>query len=263
MYYSNRFSKAKKIVLRVTKAVGVASVALLIFAQTAGRQSVDISTTVCFAFVAVALIGSLRLTVYYLSRRLRRRGINTKTLLIIGGGRRSENLIKTIKSESEVGCKVLGYLDSSPGYSRRDLTDDTEWLGNFEDLERIINESVVDEVAVALPIKSFYAEIKTAIAKLEEQGIPVHLLSEFFPYRHSRVRPQEFKGLPLISLHSAPDFSWRFELKRLIDIFVASFLLVVFAALFVLIAVLIQLDSRGGIFSARNEWATTSAAFTF
>jgi exopolysaccharide biosynthesis polyprenyl glycosylphosphotransferase len=261
LYYSNRLSNAKKIALRVAKAVGVASVALLIFAQTAGWKTVGIFTTVCFALIAVALIGSLRLTVYYLSRRLRRRGINTKTLLIIGGGRRSENLINAIRGESEVGYKVLGYLDSAPGYSRRDLADGTAWLGDFEDLERIVNENVVDEVAIALPIKSYYAEIKTAIAKLEEQGIPVHLLSDFFPYRLSRVQPQEFKGLPLLSLHSAPDFSWRVEFKRLIDIFAASGLLVFFAPLFVLIAVLIKLDSRGSVFFSQERMGYNKRRF--
>lgn len=247
LYFSNRLSTEKEISLRIVRAVGISSIALLIFAQLAGWKSVDITTIVCFGLISAILITALRLSVYHLSRRFRRRGINTKSLIVIGGGARGENLIKTITEEAALGYKVLGYLDSSPLYSRRKLAE-TKWLGCFDDLKRIINEEVVDEVAIALPIKSHYAEIKTAIAQLEEQGVVVHLLSDFFPYHLSRIQSHEFKGLPLLSLHSSPRFSWRVELKRLIDIVVAAFLLVLSAPLFVVIAVLIKLDSKGDLF---------------
>jgi exopolysaccharide biosynthesis polyprenyl glycosylphosphotransferase len=206
------------------------------------------------------LITASRLGVYYLSRRFRRRGINTKSLVIIGGGSRSENLIKTITNEAELGYKVLGYLDSSPSYSKRAIAE-TPWLGRFEDLTRIINEEVVDEVAIALPIKSHYAEIRTAIAQLEEQGVVVHLLSDFFPYQLSQIQSHEFKGLPMLSLHSSPRFSWRVELKRLIDIVIAAILLVFFAPLFVIIAALIKLDSRGKVFFCQERMGYNKRRF--
>ena len=247
LYLSNRLSTAREICLRIVRAVGASSIALLIFAQFAGWKTVDIFTVVCFAVVNVTLITALRLGVYYSSRRFRRRGINTQSLLIIGGGARSENLIKTISGESQLGYKVLGYLDSSPAFSHRKIAG-SPWLGQFEDLTRIINKEVVDEAAIALPIKSHYREIKSAIAQLEEQGVVVHLLSDFFPYQLSRVQSHEFKGLPLLSLHSSPRFSWRVELKRLLDIVLAAALLIILAPLFLLIAVLIKLETDGPCF---------------
>jgi exopolysaccharide biosynthesis polyprenyl glycosylphosphotransferase len=260
LYFSNRLSNEREICKRIIRAVGISSIALLIFAQFAGWKSVDIFTVVGFGSISIALIATLRLGVYYLSRRFRRRGINTKSLLIIGGGARSENLIETITSEPGLGYKVLGYLDSSPSYSGRKLVE-APCLGRFDDLKRIINEDVVDEVAIALPIKSHYAEIKTAIAQLEEQGVVVHLLSDFFPYHLSRIQPHEFKGLPLLSLHSSPRFSWRVELKRLIDIAAALTLLVLFAPLFVLIAVLIKLDSPGKVFFSQERMGYNKRRF--
>ncbi|MCY7348135.1 MAG: sugar transferase [Pyrinomonadaceae bacterium] len=244
LYLSNRLSTAKELCFRIVRAVAASSIALLIFAQFAGWKTVDIYTIVCFTVINVSLITSLRLGVYYSSRRFRQRGINTKSLLIIGGGARSENLIQTISGESELGYKVLGYLDSSPAFSRRKIAE-SPWLGRFEDLTRIINEEVVDEAAIALPIKSHYKEIKIAIAQLEEQGVVVHLLSDFFPYQLSRIQSHEFKGLPLLSLHSSPRFSWRVELKRLFDIVLSAGLLILLAPLFLLIAILIKLDSPG------------------
>jgi exopolysaccharide biosynthesis polyprenyl glycosylphosphotransferase len=260
LYFSNRLSAVKEICLRIFRAVGISSIALLIFAEIAGWRTVDITTVVCFGLISAMLITVLRLGVYYSSRRFRQRGINTKSLVVIGGGARSENLIKTIAEETELGYKVLGYLDSSPSYSQRKLAE-TPWLGSFDDLTRIINEEVVDEVAIALPIKSHYAEIKTAIAQLEEQGVVVHLLSDFFPYSLSRIQSHEFKGLPLLSLHSSPRFSWRVELKRLFDIVIAAILLILFTPLFVLVAVLIKLDSPGKIFFSQERMGYNKRRF--
>lgn len=260
LYFSNRLSTAKEICGRIARAVGLSSIALMIFAQIAGWKTVDIFTVFSFGSVSFGLISALRLNIYYLSRRFRQRGINTKSLVIIGGGHRSENLIKTITEESALGYKILGYVDSSPSFSRREIAE-TPWLGNFEDLRQIINEVVVDEVAIALPIKSYYAEIQTAISLLDEQGIPVHLLSDFFPYRLSRIRSHEFKGIPLLSMQSAPDFSWRLELKRLSDIFIAIVLLILSAPLFVLIAILIKIDSRGSVFFSQERMGYNKRRF--
>jgi exopolysaccharide biosynthesis polyprenyl glycosylphosphotransferase len=117
-----------------------------------------------------------------------------------------------------------------------------------EDLPRIIANDVIDEVFVALPIKSQYSQIERAINLLEEQGIMVHLLSDNFPHRLARSRTSEFEGTPLLSLHSAPPMTWRTEIKRLIDIVVASIMLVVLFPLLAFVALAIKLDSQGPVF---------------
>jgi hypothetical protein len=48
LYFSNRLSTEKEICLRIVRAVGISSIALLIFAQFAGWKTVDIFTVVCF-----------------------------------------------------------------------------------------------------------------------------------------------------------------------------------------------------------------------
>src|SRR6185295_8749412 len=106
----------------------------------------------------------------------------------------------------------------------------------------------IDEVFIALPIKSQYSQIESAITTLEEQGIMVHLASDLFPHKLARSRAWEFEGTPLISLHSAPPVTWKTEVKRLIDVGISAVLLVTLAPLLVLAAVLIKLDSHGSVF---------------
>ena len=112
----------------------------------------------------------------------------------------------------------------------------------MDDLPQIIAHDVIDEVFVALPIKSQYSQIEKAINLLEEQGIMVHLLSDNFPHRLARSRTSEFEGTPLLSLHSAPPMSWRTEIKRLMVMIVFLF------PFLALVALAIKFDSKGPVF---------------
>src|SRR6185295_17698496 len=111
----------------------------------------------------------------------------------------------------------------------------------------------IDEVFIALPIKSQYSQIASAITTLEEQGIMVHLASDLFPHKLARSRAWEFEGTPLISLHSAPPVTWKTEVKRLIDVGISAVLLVTLAPLLVLAAVIIKLDSQGSVFFVQER----------
>lgn len=260
LYYSNRLRNVNEVLKHIVKAVGSSSIALLIVAQLGDWQTVTLWTVLNFCLIGISFISGLRMCVYYISRTFRRRGINTKSLLVIGGGSRAEHLIRKITGKSELGYNVLGYLDSAPLYSGKSVAG-LPWLGKFEDLPKIINSDVIDEVAIALPIKSQYVQIKTAIAQLEEQGIMVHLLSDFFPHHLARIQPQNFQGMPLLSLQSTPAFCWRTEVKRLIDFLISAIILVIGAPLFALIAVLIKLDSRGPVFFVQERMGYNKRRF--
>ncbi len=260
MYYSSRLSNSNEVFKQVVRAVAVSSIILLSVAQIGGWQTLDLWTVFCFFCFGVSLVSTMRLGVYQLSRLFRRRGINKKTLLVIGGGNRAKKLIEKMTGKAELGYDVLGYLDSAPLFSRRRVAG-SPWLGEFEDLQRIINTEVIDEVAIALPIKSQYAQIKTSIAQLEEQGIVVHLLSDFFPHHLARVQQQEFQGMPLLSLQSTPLFCWRTEFKRLIDVFISLIFLSICLPLFVVIAVLIKFDSPGRVFFVQERMGYNKRRF--
>ena len=261
LYFSSRLSTPKEVLIRTGHAVAASSLALLIIAKIGDWNVITLWTTACFGLIALVLVGGMRLGVYRLSRRFRQRGINSKSLLVIGGGFRSEALMAKIRERGELGYRILGYLDSTPSYSRRTVAG-VPWLGKFDDLPTIIDREVVDEVAIALPIKSHYAEIKVAIDHLEEQGIAVHLLSDFFPHQLARIEPLNFHGMPLLSLHSAPRVCWRTEVKRIIDILGATLLFILTLPLLAVIAILIRIDSPGPIFFMQQRMGYNKRRFT-
>jgi exopolysaccharide biosynthesis polyprenyl glycosylphosphotransferase len=170
-----------------------------------------------------------------------------KSLLLVGGGARGRRFAAQLKRRQDLGYKLIGYVDTDLAFAGDELAG-APWLGQIADLPRIVANEVIDEVAIALPIKSHYTQIETAVALLEEQGITTHLLSDLFPQKLARSHPSDFNGLPIVTLDSTPRFSWRTEAKRIIDLAGATLLLLFTAPILLLAAIAIKLNSAGPVF---------------
>jgi exopolysaccharide biosynthesis polyprenyl glycosylphosphotransferase len=251
VYRSHRLSTFAEEIREIAGAVALASFTLLMFAQIGRWQTITLWTASCVGLIGFGLIATMRVLLRLNLRRLRQRGKNLKTLLIIGGGTRAQWFASQIRKRTDLGYRIVGYLDTDERFENG--VSDIPWLGELDTLPSIIANDVVDEVVIALPIKSQYSQIESAINLLEEQGIMVHLLSDPFPHQLATSRTSEFAGAPLLSLHSAPPITWRTEIKRLIDIVVASIFLVLVAPLLAITALIIKLDSKGPIFFVQER----------
>ena len=247
LYVSHRLSSMGEELKEITRAVLISSGALLVAAQLGNWPTINVVTVAEFSLLALTLIGFIRLGLRLNLRRLRKRGHNVKSLLLVGGGARGRRFAAQVRHRQDLGYKLLGYVDTDPAFAGDELAG-APWLGKIEDLPRIVANEIIDEVAIALPIKSHYTQIEKAVALLEEQGITTHLLSDLFPQKLARSHPTDFNGLPIVTLDSTPRFSWRTEAKRVFDLAGATFFLFVNAPIFLLAAIAIKLDSAGPVF---------------
>jgi exopolysaccharide biosynthesis polyprenyl glycosylphosphotransferase len=252
LYTSHRLASQAKEILEIARAATICSLALLVAASIGHWPTIGLRTIGGFALVSFVLIALVRLGLRYNLRRLRERGHNVKSLVIVGTGTRGRRFAAHIRRRHDLGYKIVGYVDSDSAYEDRAFEGVT-YLGAVEDLPRIIANEIIDEVAVALPIKSHYSQIERAVSLLEEQGITTHVLSDLFPQKLARAHSFDFDGVPIVTLGSVPPFSWRTEAKRIIDLTVAIILLVVSTPLFVLVAIAIKLDSPGPIFFVQER----------
>jgi len=260
LYVSHRLSPLRGELKEIARAVVIAAVALLVAANLGGWPTINALTVAIFAAVSFTLIVAMRVALRLNLRRLRARGHNVKTLLIVGAGERGRRFAAQLKQRQDLGYKLLGYVDSDPAFAHSEGAD-APWLGGIDALPRIVANEVIDEVAIALPIKSQYTQIETAVLLLEEQGITTHMLSDLFPQKLARSQPVDFDGVPIVSMHSAPLFSWRTEAKRIFDLVSATILLFVFAPLLVMAAIAIKLDSEGPVLFVQERTGLNKRRF--
>ncbi|MFN7931357.1 MAG: sugar transferase [Blastocatellia bacterium] len=256
LYLLTRLHLLAEEVREIALAVLWGAGALLVIAQLGRWVTITVWEAISFALLSFLLICSFRLIQQGILRWYRRRGHNSKTLLLIGGGPRGQHFLRDLMQRPDLGYRVLGYVDdveAMQGVLPR--------LGSMSDLAQIIATEVIDEVVIALPIKSQYEQINEAIVLLEEQGITTHLLSNFFQHHLAHSQPARLQGINFISLHSAPTFGWRTEAKRLFDLVAALALLLLCLPLFALVALVIKWEDGGPVFFIQERMGYNKRRF--
>jgi putative colanic acid biosynthesis UDP-glucose lipid carrier transferase len=125
--------------------------------------------------------------------------------------------------------------------------------GNLRTLSGLAESGIIDEVIFALPWHSPKA-LKNAIglfaASQVEIGLEPGTLPADFP-------PQEIcllGDVPMITVQRRPLAGWGGPIKRMEDLLIASTMLMLLAPLFILIAVLIKVDSRGPVLFRQQRY---------
>ena len=76
------------------------------------------------------------------------RGANIRLVLVLGAGPRGQAFAAKLEGHRELGLRVIGFLDDSDTF---DPPGRWPRLGALDDLEGVLHERVVDEVAICLP----------------------------------------------------------------------------------------------------------------
>jgi exopolysaccharide biosynthesis polyprenyl glycosylphosphotransferase len=167
---------------------------------------------------------------------LRARGHNQRFVLVVGTGKRAQGFARKLEDHSELGLRILGFVDDEP---QPTLPSRWRHLGRLERIEELLHTEVVDEVALCLPFTQW--DRMNAIAHLcEEEGkivrVPVDVLDRAF----AAGRFEDLDGTPVYSLVSGPDRAVALVVKRAVDIAVSGLALVVGSPLLLLIALAIR-----------------------
>jgi exopolysaccharide biosynthesis polyprenyl glycosylphosphotransferase len=148
-----------------------------------------------------------------------------------------------VEDHRELGLEIRGFLDDG---SPTELP--TRWrrLGDLEDIERVLNAEVIDEVAVCLPFWQW--DKVDAITRIcEDQGKIVRVPMDVLDRAFASGRVEDLDGVPVYSLISGPDRALGLALKRVIDLTIAAVGLIVLSPLFLGIAVAIRLSDGSPI----------------
>jgi FlaA1/EpsC-like NDP-sugar epimerase len=93
LYVSHRLSPLAEEFKEVARAVALTALTLLVAAQFGRWPTINPVTVGSFAVLSFVLIGAMRLALRANLRRLRARGHNVKSLLIVGGGTRAQRRV--------------------------------------------------------------------------------------------------------------------------------------------------------------------------
>lgn len=236
LYGSKRLARWRDDLADVMRAVGLCTLTLAALAQVFSWSGITKGLLVSFWLLASTWLFAWRLIKRMALRKLRLRGRNLHHVIIVGAGPRGQHLAEVLNHHPELGLHLLGFIDDmkAPGV-----------IGPLEDAAQILTENVVDEMMIALPVKTYYQQISQITRIAEEQGVVVRLHSELFDLNVARTRAEQLDDVPVLTLYTVPPRDWSHACKRLIDIAVAGAALILLSPLMLLITLIIKLTSPG------------------
>ncbi len=198
--------------------------------------------------------------IFMSSHYVRRQGLNTRRLLIVGTGKRAEEFVKKADKHPEWGFEVLGAIDDEPGRGVSRVGR-LPVIGALNDIPVIFHRDAVDEVVFVVP-RSRLNSLQGAIEDCETEGVAVTVAVDLFDTKLARSSVTELDGLPLLHFRTTHAKEWELLVKRLFDFAASGLGIVVLSPLFLAMAVLIKATSRGPVFFRQNRFGLAGRRFT-
>ncbi len=198
-----------------------------------------------FLFLNYALVLFVRWGGRALLTRIRRRGYNYRTVLILGTGRTARQVLETLKRNTDWGQLPIG-LVAEVGAPVEEVIFGIPVLGTVADLDRIVRQFAIDEALFAPDVFEL-EKLNEAMLLFENLGIPSRLaLGLSTP--NSKITTTEMDGIPLITFYTTLMTPLEATLKRTLDLAAAVVGLGVTLILLPWIAYRIRRDSPGPVF---------------
>ncbi|MCA9913394.1 MAG: hypothetical protein KC496_08585, partial [Anaerolineae bacterium] len=154
--------------------------------------------------VYVAAFTFLLLTLSRFIRRiilayLRTKGIGVQRVLIAGMGEVGQAVLRTLVSRSELGYKVVGYLDDDPQRGEIDLGR-VSGLGKLGNLTRVVRAHGIDVLIITLRWTQ-YDEILALARTAKRLGVEIRVVPDIFQLNLRQVNVENLDGIPLLGIN--------------------------------------------------------------
>ena len=195
---------------------------------------------VCVVFMTIERNG-IRIVL----RSMRSKGYNQKHILLVGYSSAAEGFIDRVNKNPEWGYTIRGIIDDTK--ERGSEYKGVKVIGCIEDLDYILEQNSLDEIAVTLSL-SEYEKLRHIVALCEKSGVHTKFIPDYGNIIPTIPYMEDLQGLPVIHIRRVPlNDPMNAMVKRAVDIVGAIVGIVLFSPIMLIVAVLIKLTSPGPI----------------
>lgn len=195
---------------------------------------------------------------------MRRRGINLIPTLIVGRGPEAAVCIREMRARPELGYRVIGIIDNDRfDNSAPDTFEGVPVIGDLKHLPEAIRESRANEVIISDPNVPGEALFDVMIQTGRRRGVEFRVAPTLLNCLPSKTEIDQVGSLPMVTLFRSPLSSGARIVKRTSDLVIATLALALLSPLWLLIALLIKLDSGGTVFYRQERVGMDGRVFLF
>ncbi|HEX6906170.1 MAG TPA: sugar transferase [Terriglobales bacterium] len=247
-YQQVELKRPRDIATDAVKMVALGLLALFTGMFFFQSQYVSRGLLLAFVFLQFVLLAGSRWTLLAAGTWLRTRPENRRQFVIVGTSDSAAKLASLLEEGANLGLELLAFA-----YAGKEQPDPPAALRHrypvmpLEKLSELLHSHVVDEVLFAVNREDL-AGLESLMLQCEQEGIHMRMQLDFLPQGFNHVFVEHLGQIPLLTFASSPQNDFALAFKRLVDLLVAGVALMVLFPLFLLLAALIKLTSRGPVF---------------
>lgn len=179
-------------------------------------------------------------------KRVHRRQIGFNTIMVGCNEQALQTLDELNEIKNYPGYRIVGFVSTNGGKDLI-LNNQLNYLGHFDRIRDIVQSNQVEEIIIALE-SSEHKHIGRIITELEDCSVRIHIIPDMYDILSGSVKMTSIFGAPLIQVNAEIMPAWQFSIKRLMDIVLSGIALVLLIPVFLVLAILIKLSSKGPVF---------------
>ncbi|MFQ5630306.1 MAG: exopolysaccharide biosynthesis polyprenyl glycosylphosphotransferase [bacterium] len=194
-----------------------------------------------------------------IQRRMLEAGIGLRRTLIVGWNKKARSLHEKVKRFPALGYRVVGFIDTASAQERQSF-ESVPVIGSISDLGKIVIREDIEEILIALSWQQ-RKYVMAVISQCADKDIKLNIIPDLYGIVMGRARTNQIYGVPLIEIlpeHLAP---WEKKTKRLIDIAVSACVLLIGLPFWLLVALLVKLDTPGPVLYAQKRVGMKGKAY--
>ncbi len=192
------------------------------------------------------------------SIRIRRGKIRFNTIIIGSNAKAAALIAEMEKLNYYNGNFLVGFVSVNNNVQFL-LEKNLDHLGTYHELPQIINKYEIEEVIVAVE-SSEHEKLEEIVNILEDFKVTVRMIPDTYDIISGKVKLESL-GAPLVEIRHELMPLWQMAVKRIFDIAISLFLLILFSPLFVFSMIMVKLSSPGPVFFKQKRLGLHGKSF--
>jgi exopolysaccharide biosynthesis polyprenyl glycosylphosphotransferase len=169
--------------------------------------------------------------------------------IVVGSGEMAQVCIAEISEKPRLGYKLVGTVTARNSEDTALIRKyGARVLGAFDDLPALVKKYNIEEVLITDPRIHSRKMFEVLMECGRNHHIKYRVIPNLFDCLPGKTEIETIGSLPMIKLYEEPLRGWMRAVKRGLDVMVALLLLVITLPVWIALALIIKLESRGPIF---------------
>ena len=204
-------------------------------------------------------VGGGRILIRSFQRSLIIKGIGRRNVIIVGFNPKANEVHDQIIEHRALGLDAAAYAAVDKDNLNKSYKG-IEVRGTIKDLSSMIDIYNAKEVIIALD-KDNRDLLVDVISECESKNVGLKIVPDLYEILSGQARTSQIYGVPLIDIMTQLMPEWEKRLKRIIDILVSLFILVITFPVTLITALAIKIDSTGSAFFRQERCGIEGTVF--